>query len=61
MVFIIKIKIKFILFYKIIPHNSKIAAFGGDKDVVEFLMSNGGDIHHNDNDGSTAFMWGIYY
>ena len=36
------------------------AAADGQKDVVEFLASKGADIHHENNDGMTALMSGIF-
>ena len=32
----------------------------GHKDVVEFLVDNGANIHHKNNYGGTALMSGIF-
>ena len=52
---------KIISFNQIIHHVSKIAAWKGHKDVVEYLATKGADIYHKDNNGWTASMCGIYY
>ena len=51
---------KFISFNGKIFLFSGIAAQNGYKDVVEFLLSKGVDIHHKDNNGWSAIMIGIY-
>ena len=61
MVFIIYINnLKFFSFYQQFPLVSEKAAHYGHKDIVEFLASNGADIHYKNNHGWTALIWGIY-
>ena len=48
-------------FLKKIAPFFKIAANEGHQEVVKILASNGADINHKNNNGSTALMCGIWY